>query len=33
LTKILKLDFNVGKNPELTIEKRFARENTNDRGE
>jgi hypothetical protein len=27
------IDFDCGANPELTILKRFARENTNDRGE
>ncbi len=32
LAKILKFDVNVGKNPILTIAKRFARENTNDLG-
>jgi hypothetical protein len=33
LQKILLLDLNGGKNPVLTIVKRFARENTNDLGE
>ena len=33
LAKILAFDVNVGKNPILTIAKRFARENTNDVGD
>ena len=31
--KILKFDLNLGANPQLTIESRFTRENTNDMGE
>ena len=31
--KVMKYDFNLGKDPALTIEARFARENTNDLGE
>lgn len=31
--KILKFDLNMGANPQLTIESRFTRENTNDMGE
>ena len=33
LAKILQFDLNLGKNPELTIVKRLARENTNDLGD
>lgn len=33
LVKLLKFDLNLQKNPHLTIEARFARENTNDMGE
>lgn len=33
LVRALKFDLNLGKNPRLTIEARFTRENTNDMGE
>ena len=33
LAKILQFDFNLGKNPELTIVMKLARENTNDLGD
>ncbi len=33
LARILTFDLNVGKDPVLTITKRFARENTNDLGD
>lgn len=33
LSKIMSYDLNIGKNPVLTIGKRFARENTNDIGD
>jgi hypothetical protein len=31
--KIFKYDFNLGTNPDMTMEERFLRENTNDFGE
>ena len=33
LSRIMTFDMNIGKNPVLTICKRFARENTNDAGD